>query len=162
MAEQNYRIRIKLGEAEIEAEGDKEFVEKHIEELKKEFSKITKESLSKEKTILPETPREEVGLEKLSLVEFYKQKQPKDNNETVVVFAYWLTKKEHKEEFKTEEITACFPDAGVSKPQNVAQHVKWASSGKKAFLMKGSKKGLRKLTTTGEKFVEELPRKGEE
>jgi len=31
MTEQNYRIKIKVGEVEIEAEGDKDFVEKHIE-----------------------------------------------------------------------------------------------------------------------------------
>jgi hypothetical protein len=162
MAEQNYRIRIKLGEIEIEAEGDKEFVEKHIEEFRKEMPKISKELPSKEKPILPEIPREEVELEHLSISEFYKQRQPKDNNETVVVFAYWLTKKERKEEFKTVEISACFSNAGVPKPRNVTQHMKMASSGKKAFLMKGSKKGLWKLTITGEKFIEERPRKGKE
>jgi acylphosphatase len=51
MTEQNYRIRIKHGEVEIEAEGDKEFVEKHIEELKKEMPKIAKELLPKEKIV---------------------------------------------------------------------------------------------------------------
>jgi hypothetical protein len=102
-------------------------------------------------------------LEGLSLAEFYKQKKPKGHNETVVVFAYWLTKKEKKEEFKTREIATCFSDAGVPKPKNITQHMKMVSSGKKAFLMKGSKKGLWKLTITGEKFVEkELPRKGKE
>jgi len=35
MTEQNYRIRIKQDAIEIEVEGDKEFVEKHIEEFKK-------------------------------------------------------------------------------------------------------------------------------
>jgi len=40
MIQQNYRIGIKLGEVEIEAEGDREFVEKHIQEFKKEMAKV--------------------------------------------------------------------------------------------------------------------------
>lgn len=48
MTEQNYRVRIKLGEVEIEAEGDKDFVEKHIEEFKTEMPKIARELPSKE------------------------------------------------------------------------------------------------------------------
>ncbi|RLC63021.1 MAG: hypothetical protein DRI01_05905 [Chloroflexi bacterium] len=48
MVEQNYRIRIKFGEVEIEADGDKYFVEKHIEEFKTEMPKIASELPSKE------------------------------------------------------------------------------------------------------------------
>jgi hypothetical protein len=162
MNEQNYKIRIKRGEVEIEVEGDKEFVEKHIEEFKKEMSKIAEELPPKEKIITPEIPKEEVELEKLSLAEFYKLKQPKDNNETVVVFAYWLTKKEHKEEFKTKEISACFDAARIPKPKNITQHVLKVASGKTAYLTTGSTKGYYKLTLTGEEFIKkELPRKGE-
>lgn len=162
MTEQNYRIRIKLGEVEIEAEGDKEFVEKHIEEFKKEMPKIAKELPSKEKTVIPETQKEKVELEGLSLAEFYKQKKPKDHNETAVVFAYWLTKKKKKEEFKTKDITACYDEARIPKPKNVTQHIQAVASGKKAQLTPGSKRGYHKLTLTGEEFVEkELPRENE-
>lgn len=160
MTDQNYRIKIKQGEIEIEVDGDKEFVEKHIEEFKKELPRIAKELPSKEKIVSPEIPEKESELEKLSLVEFYKQKDPKNHNETVVVFAYWLTKKEGKGEFKTKEISNLYSKAGVPKPKNVTQHLKNVSSAKKAYLMKGSKKGLWKLTITGEEFVEkELPRR---
>lgn len=163
MSEQIYRIRIKFGEVEIEAEGDKEFVEKHIEEFKKEMPKIAKELPPKEKTVTSETQKERVELEGLSLAEFYKQKQPRDHNETVVVFAYWLTKKEKKGEFKTKDITACYDGARIPKPKNATQHVQAVASGKKAQLTAGSKRGYYKLTLTGEDFVEkELPRKSEE
>lgn len=37
MTERQYRIKLKLREDEIEVEGDKEFVEKHVEEFKKEL-----------------------------------------------------------------------------------------------------------------------------
>lgn len=160
MSEQNYRIRIKLGEVEIEAEGDKEFVEKHIGEFKKEMPQVAKGLPSKEVT--PEIPREKLELERLSLAEFYKQKIPRDYNETAVVFAYWLTKKEKKEEFKTKDISACYDKVKITKPKNESQHVRWEASGKKARLTAGSKKGYYKLTLTGEGFVEkELPRKSE-
>lgn len=162
MSEQNYRIRIKNGEVEIEAEGDKEFVEKHVKELREEMPKFAKELPPKENSSAPEIPREN-ELEELSLAEFYKQKQPKDHNETVVVFAYWLTNKEKKKEFKTKDITACYDNARIRKPSNTSQHVKNVSGGKKALLTTGSKKGYYKLTLSGEEFVEKvLPRKGEE
>lgn len=160
MSEQNYRIRIKLGEVEIEAEGDKEFVEKHIGEFKKEMPQVAKGLPSKE--VIPEIPREKLELERLSLAEFYKQKIPRDYNETAVVFAYWLTKKEKKEEFKTKDISACYDEVRITKPKNESQHVRGEASGKKARLTAGSKKGYYKLTLTGEEFVEkELPRKSE-
>ncbi|MDY6985710.1 MAG: hypothetical protein SVE93_04825 [Candidatus Thermoplasmatota archaeon] len=164
MTDQNHRIRIKRGEVEIEVEGDKEFVEKHIEEFKKEIPNIAKELSPKEKLIPPqEVSPEENELEGLSLAEFYKQKQPKDFNETAVVFAYWLTKKEGKEEFKASDIGACYDEVRMPKPKNITQHILALASGKKAQLAKGSKKGYYKLTSTGKDFVKkELPRKSEE
>uniref|UniRef100_A0A7C3J6X8 Uncharacterized protein n=1 Tax=candidate division WOR-3 bacterium TaxID=2052148 RepID=A0A7C3J6X8_UNCW3 len=163
MTEQNYRIRIKLGEAEIEAEGDKEFVEKHIEEFKKEMPKIAKELPPKEKIITPEIPKEKVELEKLSLAEFYRQKQPKDHNETVVVFAYWLTKKEGKEEFTPKDIENCYTQTGVRKPRNVPQTMKILASGDKAYLIKGEKRGIYKISMLGKDLIEkELTIKSEE
>ena len=158
MTEQNYRIRIKQDAIEIEVEGDKEFVERHIEEFKKVLPKIAKELPTKE---VLEIPKGE-ALEGLSLAEFYKKKQPKDYNETVVVFAYWLAKKKGQEEFKPKDILACFDEARITKPKNIRQHIGTVASGKTAFLTSGSKKGYYKLTLTGEEFVEkELPHKSE-
>jgi hypothetical protein len=161
MVEQNYRIRIKFGEVEIEAEGDKDFVEKHIEEFKKEMPRIAKELPSKEVT--QEISGKRVELERLSLAEFYKQKQPKDHNETIVVFAYWLTKREKQQEFTPKAIEACYSQIAITKPANVPQFMKTLASGKKAYLQRGDRRGQYKLSMTGEEFVEkELPRKIEE
>lgn len=161
-----YRIRIRKGDTEIEIEGDKEFVEKHIEEFKEELSQIPEVPLSEGKSISPTIEREEKEqepkLKDLSLAEFYKIKQPKDHNETVVVFAYWLTKKENKEEFKTGDISKCYDVARITKPKNTTQHIQRAASGKKAWLTTGYKKEYYKLTLTGEELVEkELPHKSE-
>lgn len=162
MTEQNYKIRIKLGKVEIEVEGDKEFVEKHIEEFKKEIPKIVKELPSKEKTVIPETQEEKVELKGLSLVEFYKQKDPKNHNETVVVFAYWLTEKEKKEEFSPKDIENCYSKIGIKKPANVPQIMKILASGGKAYLIKTRERGIYKISMLGKDLIEkELPRKSE-
>jgi len=161
VTEQNYRIRIKLGEIEIEAEGDKDFVEKHIEELKTEMPKIARELPSEE--VIPEIQGERMELEKLSLAEFYKQKQPKDHNETIVVFACWLTKREEQQEFTPKGIEACYSQIAMTKPANIPQCMGILASGKKAYLLRGDKRGQYRLSMTGEEFVEnKLPNKGKE
>jgi len=147
-----YRIRIKSGEVEIEAEGDKDFVEKHIEEFKKEMPGIANELPSKEVT--QEIPGKRVELERLSLAEFYKQKQPKDHNVTIVVFAYWLTKHENQREFTPKAIEACYGQIAIPKPSNIPQFMKTLASGKKAYLQRGDRRGQYKLSMTGEEFVE--------
>jgi len=156
MTEQNYRIRIKLGEVEIEAEGDKEFVEKHIEEFKKEMPKI-----AKEKIVTPETPKEEVEMKKISLAEFYKQKNPKTNVEVALTVAYYLLFHDRKGEVTNKEIKEATDKIGF-KITNIAHTLKEAAKGKKAYLIKGSKRGSWKITGEGKRFVEEeIPHKGE-
>jgi hypothetical protein len=156
MTEQNYRIRIKLGEVEIEAEGDKDFVEKHIEEFKKEMPRIARELPSKEVT--PEIPREKIELEKLSLAEFYKQKKPKEDMEVAITIAYYLTASEKREEFTNQEIKENASRLGY-KLTNVSDTLRRAASGKKAYVNKVTT-GKWALTVEGKSFVErELPRK---
>ena len=158
MTEQNYRIRIKLGEVEIEAEGDKDFVEKHIEEFRKEMPRIAKELPSKEVT--PEIPRERIELGKLSIAEFYKERKPKGDIEVAVTIAYYLTVSGKREEFTNQEVKEEASKLGY-KLSNPADTLKSAASGKKAYVRKISK-GKWTLTLEGERFVEEeLPRKSE-
>jgi len=158
MTEQNYMIRIKLGEVEIEAEGDKDFVEKHIEEFRKEMPRIAKELPSKEVT--PEISRERIELGKLSIAEFYKERKPKEDIEVAVTIAYYLTTSEKKEEFTNQEIKEEANKLGY-KLSNPADTLKKAASGKKAYVRK-IEKGKWTLTLEGKRFVEEeLPRKSE-
>lgn len=139
MTEQNYRIRIKLRDVEIEAEGDKEFVEKHIEEFKKEMPKIAKELPSKEKVVVSEVAKEKVGLPEQSLGELYSQAQPQGNMETVLVFAYYLTEKEGKEQFKIADIRRCFNETQIREPGNLSRDMKTLASAKKVCLTRRGK-----------------------
>lgn len=161
MTEQNYRIKIKLGEVEIEAEGDKEFVEKHIKELKEEIPKVAERLPAKEKIVTPEIPKEEVDLGKLSLAEFYKHKRPQDDMEVAMTIAYYLTSSEKREEFANREIKERAGKLGY-KLSNPADTLKRAASGKKAYVRK-IEKGKWTLTLEGRNFVEkELPKRSEE
>jgi hypothetical protein len=162
MTDRQYRIRVRKGETEFEVEGDKEFVEKHFKDFSAKIREPPAKLPSIEGVTPAPTPEKEVPLDNLSLAEFYKWKNPKNFNEVVVVFAYWLTKRKGKEEFVTADVSGCFDESRVSKPANVTQHIANMSSGKKAYLTEGSTKRMWKLTLTGEEFVEqELPRKSE-
>lgn len=162
MAE-TYRIWIKKGDIEIEVEGDKDFVEKHIKEFKGELQKVTEKALPEEKSVSQVTEKkEEIKLENLSLAEFYKMKQPKDHNETVVVFSYWLMIKEGKEEIRPKDIGECYSKIGIRKPTNIPHTMKILASGRKAYLSKTEKRGIYKIGMYGKELVEkELPRKSD-
>jgi len=161
MADKIYKMRIKKQDVEIDVEGDKKFVEKHIEKLKKEIFEIEKKPSKETGTISFDNKKGKLELEKLTLPEFYKQKNPNTHDEACVVFAYWLTKKEKKSEFKIKDISGCFKNANIPKPTNVRQHVVRMASGKKAYLAGGGGKGMYKLTLFGEEFVEkQLPKIG--
>jgi hypothetical protein len=162
MTEQNYRIRIKRGEVEIEAEGDREFVEKQIGELKKDIVDSATDSPRDEESALPEARKEESELERMSLGEFYNQKKPESHNDKVMVFAYWLTKNEKKEAFTAADILKCYGQVRVSKPKNLSQHV--GELCRNGFLdVRPDKKRKWILTPSGENFVQkQLPPKGRE
>ncbi|MHA1250927.1 MAG: hypothetical protein ACTSRP_13120 [Candidatus Helarchaeota archaeon] len=163
MNDQKYRYRIKYGEIEFEVEGDKEFVEKHIEKFRNERQKIVNELQIDEINITSKTSKEISELKNLSLSEFYKQKQPNSHNENIIVFAYWLMKKENKKDFTTKDILNCYDTVKISKPKNIYYHLRNLISAKKALLISGSKKGSYSITLMGIEFVEKkLSIKGHE
>jgi hypothetical protein len=156
MNEKSYRLRIKLGEVEIEAEGDKEFIEKHIGEFRKKMPKVDKQLLPDKKADISETQGD---IEKFSLAEFYKTKKPKKDVEVVATVGYYLTFHDKKDEFANKDIKNATNQIG-HKIANIAHTLKKAAKGKKAYLVKGDKRGSWKITTEGKRFVEnELPRK---
>jgi hypothetical protein len=160
MSEQNYRIRIKLSGLEIEAEGDKRFVIENIEKYKKEMQLVAEELRFKEDK--EGKKEEESEFEKLSLAEFYKKKQPKDYNETVTIFSYWITKRKGVEGFAPKDIESLFSEIGAPKPANIPQIMKTLAGGKKAHLVRAGNRGLYKISLLGIDFVEnKLPRRSE-
>jgi hypothetical protein len=164
MIEQNYRIKIKKGDTEIDIAGDKNFVEKHIEKYKKEVFEPSKKISDEEISPIREGKKKESGLDEISLSEFYKKKKPKDykkHDENILIFSYYLSEIEKNEEFSPKNIEDCYEETSIPKPSNTARDMKSLASGKKAYLIKSSR-GIYKLSAIGKELVKnELPRKNE-
>jgi len=161
MTDLTYKIRIKIGDIEIEVDGDKEFVVQQIKEFSTEIPNFGKEFSSQKGTIVTKTPNEKSKLEGISLAEFYKQKKPKEDIDVALTIAYYLTSSEEREKFTNKEIKDETDKLGY-KLSNPAVTLKEAAKGKKAYVRKiGTGKWA--LTTEGRRFVEEeLPRKEKE
>jgi len=159
MSEENFRIRIRKGDIEIEIEGKKDFVEKHYQKLKEEILGIP---IDIEKHVAKSKAKKEKEKDKqllISLPEFYKEKNPKSHPDKTLVFAYWLTKKENIEEFQASDILECYDKARIRKPANIRDVLGQVSTATRALLLRSSQKGEYTLSLTGMTYVEEkLPK----
>lgn len=161
MTDQIYRIRIKRGDVEIEVEGDKEFVEKTINDWKNSLEQTHQASTTspKEEASTKEISTKETGFG--TLKQFYDGKLPSGHHENVAVFAYYLKGTEGKDEFSKDDINSCYTKAMARKPKNINASISDAAN-KYQLVEKGSSKGFWRLTTHGENLVvHDLPRKKE-
>jgi hypothetical protein len=150
MGDAVYRLRLKKGDFEVEVQGDRDFVVTKFDELTK--GKIvpgTIESVEAEGTVeLPDT-----------LVEYVKLKgDPREHTDLVVIFAYWLFKKENIDTFNIRDMESCYSKARVPKPGNLSDKM-YKNEGK-ALLVRADeqKDGLAawRITRTGEEYVEKM------
>lgn len=121
MSEKIYRIKIKLGQNEIELEGDKEWVEEKYLEFKTlvDSDKLTPSSHSElvsgirpDASVPPEIPE--------TLAQFYREKgEPKYHRDKVLIFSYWLTKVESMNSYNLTDINKCYSDLRITKPKNI-------------------------------------------
>lgn len=154
--EKNYcSLGLKVGDIEIIAEGDKQFV-------KNSFWKLYKKTglLSKNKSIAKATVSETGGnikeYEKMSLGEFVHEKNPRGNSETCVVCGFYIQKLQKRDNFSNGEIKDCYKEMGLTRPSNLAQDLKAAVQKTR---IRSLGRGRWTITQTGEKFVsDELPR----
>jgi hypothetical protein len=105
-----YKIRFRKGDFEVEAQGDREWVERKFKEL---LSEDFKASLPKElsREGMPDT-----------LGEFLDIKgNPRKHTDVVAVYAYWLFKKEGFQSFNVKDIIDCYDKTRRVKPKNPNQ-----------------------------------------
>lgn len=154
MSEQNYKIKIKEGNYEFEIQGDKEFVEKYYVELKEEFFSTRIGEHAKLKRI-----GNYLDLKQISLIDFYKSKQPQNHSQTIAVIAYWLLNNQTLEDFQsTKDLLKAYNEIKLKKPGNIHQHI--SELKKEGLIMAGSNSGSYKLTLSGIEYVENnLPKK---
>jgi len=152
LTERNYKIKIREGNHEFEIEGDKDFVENYYIKIKKDFFKsgdIEHRVINKEAS--------DLSLQNLSLIEFYKQKQPQNHNEIILVVADWLLNNENIEDFQPSmDILKQYDYIKLKKPSNIHQHISDLKDN--GLIMPGEMSNSYKLTLKGIEFVEnELP-----
>lgn len=152
-----YRIRIRRGDAELEIEGDKEYVTKLFRDLRPMvFSDTAVSPLpspSGSKTTRPAPP---LGLasKPQSAREFLDSYDISRHTDFVLAFGFYLEKVRDLGGFTGADIDRCYYEAKIE-PSNTSQMI--IQNIKKGFMMEapGSKEGKRKyvLTRKGEEFV---------
>lgn len=178
------KVKLTIGQSIIEVEGSEEFVEKHWEELKSFISRPMAQQLqdseqpssgthakkTTEKTAKERKPKSYTPLpvdlkgngKALSLKEFYKQKSPNDNQETITLFAYYLNKYCGIPNMQMGHALSCYNDVGERKPSNIYALCNNART-RKGYLDYGDESYTFKITIQGENLVEhDLPRKDKE
>jgi len=151
MEQSKVRVKIRVGEVEIEAEGDRKFVNSKIKQLKKEWfgAEVGKK--------LKRGEPGRITVPVASFSEFYAEKKPQTHGERIAVFAYHLEINEGGNEFSHSDILKAYEQARIPKPKNI--HDIMSKTYKRlGYILPGSKKGLWRLSRAGKERVEKLPR----
>jgi len=91
----------------------------------------------------------------MSPMEFMQNKQPQTDAERVACLGYYLTHFLGTPQFKTSDVSKLNLEAKQQKLGNATKAVNDAS--RAGYLISTSKKGIRKLSAAGERFVKALP-----
>lgn len=146
MAESTYRIKFRKGDFEVEAQGDKEWVEKKVAEL-----------ISQKSSTFPQGKKDENLPETMG--EFLDEKgNPQKHTDVTAVYAYWLFKKEGFSSFNVKDIVDCYDKTRKPKPSNPNQIINTNVSSH-LFAEASEKKDNLKawvITRSGEEYVEQL------
>jgi hypothetical protein len=98
------RLRLKIGDCELEVEGEQAFIDKHLAGFEQRIT-----GLSSKKESLDPAPRKAVQAtdgRRLSPAEFYKRKRPDGGTKTLVVLASYLRDHRGQANFKRSDISA--------------------------------------------------------
>lgn len=147
MSEANYRIKYKIGDFELEVQGDKAWVEAKFKELME--TRVIQQPLVV-------SPKEKFGLP-LSLAEFIKSKgSPDQHNVLVVIFGYWLIHKENMKSFNSKDMKKCYDDTRIPESTNTSQYLNIAQGSGYFKRLDEEKDGLTAwtITPTGDEYVE--------
>lgn len=118
----------------------------------------TRPSDAETKDVKESFAKEEAKTESPNLRDFYNEKKPSTELETVTVFSFYLEHFRNIPEFTEKEISNCYFEARARKPKVIGQSLRDAKNNKH-YLVEGSKKGKFRISNTGENLVmHDLPR----
>jgi len=150
MNDKNYKLRLSINGVEIEAFGDKDFVERNFGNLKSEYlgKENKKSSVKNNATNLTD--------KNISLIDFVNSKKPKDKaTELMPVLVYYAKHYEDAEQFNEDDIRNLYRRYDISKrPKNIYQAIIDISRNKGYFESVLKSAGYFRLTEAGEHFVE--------
>lgn len=157
----NAKIVVAQGDSRLELEGDQSFVES---QLKKLLPIVTGTPAATERSKHSEASERAKPLssaqDRQSLVTFVTAKNPQNAYEAIAVVLYHRRKAEGIEELSGPEIRAALVQGRYRPPDSSMAQTLTDCRRKYGYIQAGSKKGLWKLSHTGETTVEfDLPRK---
>lgn len=145
------RVYWKVGDHEIEVEGDNAFIAKH---LKMFFDRLGHTPQSPTKDL----PSKIVAVAKsgkaLSPAEYFRQKNPNGGTETLIVLAKYLDEFRNKSDFSRKDIKAISHEAKLS-----PIHAQYYGNAVKQGLLRNLGRGTYGLSISGEDAVAAMPSK---
>lgn len=147
----NQRIRLKIGENEIELEGNEIFIDEHLKSFVDKCFSLKPSETTKVNVVTH--PTKTTGIQNkdskvLSPAEFVRQKSPKGGTEQLVVIAKYLEDYESLSEFSVKDITRVARVAKIGKIDNA-----YYPLAVKQGLLNRIKHGRYQITLTGEDIV---------
>ncbi len=160
----NYGLRFRKGDVEIEIQGDKNFVEKKFEEL---YSKIFGAIVPAKQKILTEvSPIEKIvaseHLDSKDLREYMKKFRTTNNTEKMMVAARYLYERLNKKSFTLFDIKSIYKIMRWQTSKNPSSFLQKFRQKKYIYLLPQKRDGkpLYVLTEKGIKFTETLRKRG--
>jgi hypothetical protein len=149
------RIYWKIGDHEIEVEGDTPFIEKQLKNFTS-FLAGRGESVGVAERASKDLPSKIIAVAKsgkvISPAEYYRQKNPSGGTETLVVLGKYLDEFRNKSDFTRKDIKAIAQEAKLSPP-----HAQYYSNAVRQGLLRSIGKGTYGLSITGEDAVAAMP-----
>jgi len=148
------KLRLKVGDYELEVEGEQAFIEKHLAAFDQRIA-----SFVAGKEQFGETPRKTVQRtdnRSLSPAEFYKQKRPDGGTKTLVVLGSYLRDYRGQATFRRSDINTICEEVRIKHIH--AQYYTLAVQ--QGLLMEAEGGGL-SVTLTGDELVERMGRGSE-
>ena len=143
------RVYWKIGDQEIEVEGDNAFIQK---QLKIFFERVGQNPRFMSKDLPSKIVQGAKSGKALSPAEYYRQKNPNGGTETLIVLGKYLDEFRSKSEFTRKDINAVAREAKLS-----PLHAQYYANAVKQGLLRSIGRGTYGLSITGEDAVAAMP-----
>jgi hypothetical protein len=143
------KLRLRVGEYELEVEGEQAFIEKHLAAFDQRITGALGGKDQLAQSIQKKTPQR-VESRVLSPAEFYKQKRPDGGTKTLVVLGTYLRDQRSQANFRRADINSLCEEVRIKHV-----HPQYYTLAVKQGLLMGTENGF-SITLTGDELVERM------